>query len=126
MKTIMLDSNVVIDYSRHNTEALKRLSEYDGYLLAISFFVYVEVMAGTHPKYKIKTEKALRYFDILSFGIKPQTEGRIFARRYHAGKPMDLLIAAHAKAEGVPLLTNNIKDFAKFKGLKTIHYKLPY
>lgn len=123
---MMLDSNVVIDYIRHNTDAVKRLSEFDGYLLAISFLVYAEVMAGTQPRYKIKTEKTLRYFDILPFGNKPQAEARLFARRYHAGKPLDLLIGAHAKAEGLPLLTNNIKDFAKFKGLKVIYYKLPY
>lgn len=74
-------------------------------------------MAGSHLRYKAKTEKVLRNFDILPFATKAQETTRLFARRYRAGKPFDLLIAAHAKAEGAEFLTNNFKDFVKYKGL---------
>lgn len=121
----MLDSNVVIDYIRHNRDAVKRLSPYQGYGMVISFLIYAEVMAGSHPKFKAKTEKVLKFFTILSFSTKAQETTRLFARRYHAGKPMDLLIAAHAKAAGIEFLTNNTKDFTKYKGLKVHHYAIP-
>ena len=41
------------------------------------------------------------------------------ATRNNKKDHLDKLIAAHAVALGVVLVTNNLKDFAKFPGLKT-------
>ncbi len=126
MEKIMLDSNVIIDLIRNKDKALERLLDFSHYQFTISHFVYIEVLAGAQKHRKADTSKFLRAYSVLPFNSNAHEEARLLARRYHAGKPMDLLIAAHAKAEKVPLLTNNINDFAKFKGLKTMHYRLPY
>lgn len=125
MKTLMIDSNVIIDLLRNRRKALGRIQRFSQYKLVVSHFSYIEVMAGAQSHRKADTEKFFRQYLVLSFNNKAQIESRSLARRYHAGKPLDLLIAAHAKAEGVELLTNNVKDFAKYKGLKVLHYEIP-
>ena len=46
-----------------------------------------------------------------------ENEGRIIG-------PMDLLIAAHAAAENVILVTNNEKEFTRVRGLKTENWAI--
>lgn len=36
--------------------------------------------------------------------------------------PNDLWIAAHAKAEGMTLVTNNVREFKRVKGLKVVNW----
>ena len=47
--------------------------------------------------------------------------GKIRAYLERQGKPigpLDMLIAGHAKAEGLTLVTNNVKEFERVPGLK--------
>jgi tRNA(fMet)-specific endonuclease VapC len=51
--------------------------------------------------------------------------GRLCARLESRGKPigiLDTLIAAHAMALNVTLVTNNTKHFARISGLKTVNW----
>lgn len=121
----MLDTNVVIDIQRNERQAMQKLAEFREHTLAISFLVYIEVMAGAQLRQKADTEKFLKWFVILPFDAKAQAVGKKFGRQHFVGrenKPMYLLIAAHAKSENVTVVTNNAKDFV-FKGLKVYHYQ---
>ncbi len=56
---------------------------------------------------------------------QPKKTSEQFAFKYFTGRenpPMDLLIAAHAKALNLPIITNNAKDFI-FKEVKVYHYE---
>lgn len=120
-----IDSNVVIDLLRNRRRALERIQVFSRYKPVVSHLSYIAVMAGAQNHRKGDTEKFFRQYAVLPFGRNAQLESRQLARRYHAGKPFDLLIAAHAKAEGVAFLTNNLKDFTKYKGRKVHHYVIP-
>jgi tRNA(fMet)-specific endonuclease VapC len=60
-------------------------------------------------------------FDVLAFdGGAAQEYGRIRATLRRRGTPIgrrDTLIAAHAKAEGLTLVTNNTREFMRVEGL---------
>lgn len=124
MKIVMLDANVVIDYIRHTNDALERLQPYNGYKLAVSFLVYTEVMAGAQPRHKAQTEKIFNYFPVMPYSTKAQLLARVLARKYHVSHPMDLLIASHAIDLDTPFLTNNMRDFTRYKELQVLHYKI--
>lgn len=46
MKTVMLDTNVVLDIMYNERDAMEKLAEFSGSVLAISYLVCIEVMAG--------------------------------------------------------------------------------
>jgi tRNA(fMet)-specific endonuclease VapC len=124
MKVVMLDSNVVIDILRNEKKAYTKLKDFINFNLAISFLVYVEIMAGTQINRKAATRKFLKSFSIIPFDKKAQDFAIKFTNKYFTGrenKPMDLLIAAHAKSLNVPIITNNAKDFL-FSEIKVYHY----
>ena len=55
----------------------------------------------------------------------PRQYGDIRRDLEYAGQPigaMDLMIAAHARALGVTLVTNNVSEFAKVNGLKVANW----
>ena len=83
-----------------------------------------------------KPEKNRRHFQefLLPFDILPFDSGAAveygIVRQYleKAGSPigpLDTLIAAHALALGVTLVTNNQREFSRVPGLKTENWCLP-
>jgi tRNA(fMet)-specific endonuclease VapC len=121
---LMLDTNVLIDLIRNKNIAIKRLQDYLKFDFVISYLVYAEIMAGAQLKDKFKTKQFLESFIILNFDEKAHLQATKYLNKYFTGtqnKPMDLLVAAHAKSLKMPILTNNSKDFI-FSGLKTFYY----
>ncbi|MEZ5534556.1 MAG: PIN domain-containing protein [Thiolinea sp.] len=59
---------------------------------------------------------------VLDFDAKAATHfGQIRAELYAAGKPIgpyDMMIAGHARAEGLILVTNNTREFERIPGLR--------
>lgn len=124
MKTAMLDTNVLFDLMKNEKSALEKLKDFKGYKFVISFLVYAEVMAGSQLRVKADTRKFLRKFPVKEYDTKAHTAAVKFLNKYFTGrknKPMDLLIAAHAKSLNIPVITNNDKDFI-FKEIKVFHY----
>ena len=122
MKMVMLDTNILIDLAKKRDYVLPRLNDFAGYTLAISHIVYVEFMAGTQVHGKKDARKFLRQFKMIHYDAAAQTVANAFANKYFTGrenKPMDLLIAAHAKSLGLGIITANSKDFI-FSGV-TVH-----
>jgi tRNA(fMet)-specific endonuclease VapC len=60
--------------------------------------------------------------EVLPFGDKAAAHyGQIRAELEHAGAPigsLDMLIAAHARSEGLILVTNNEREFGRVPGLR--------
>ena len=125
MKILMFDTNVVFDLMYHEKKTMAKLADYSTYDFAISILVYAEVMAGAQLRVKQDTRKFLQRFKICNFDAKAHTVAKIFLDKYFTGrekKPMDLLIAAHAKSLNVPVITNNARDFI-FKEVQVVYYE---
>jgi tRNA(fMet)-specific endonuclease VapC len=60
--------------------------------------------------------------EVLPFSVKAAAHfGQIRAELARAGRPCgayDMLIAAHARSEGLVLITNNVREFQKMPGLR--------
>ena len=66
-------------------------------------------------------EAMVARLEVLPFDTKPAYHfGQIRASLYSIGKPIgpyDMMIAGHARASGLTLVTNNIKEFERVPGL---------
>lgn len=115
----LLDTSVVIDLERHEAEALPRE-------LAVSAVTMAELAAGSHATAdpRRRAERMLRLqhaeatFDQLPFDSNAaRAYGRIYAAVLAAGRKapgrraLDLLIAATALSNELPLYTQNPNDF---------------
>ena len=74
------------------------------------------------PDLKVRLEALLRSLPILPFGeAEARAAARIRADLETAGKPIgphDVLIAATALAHGATLVTRNLREFRRVKGLR--------
>lgn len=115
----LLDTSVVIDLERIPVEALPAE-------VAISSITMAELTAGPHatndPAERSRRQDRLQRteaaFDPLPFTTDAaRAYGRVFAavaaagRKPRGARAVDLLIAATALAEGLPLYTRNADDF---------------
>lgn len=125
--TYMLDTNICIYAMKKKPEqVLKRLKEtlYNG--VCISSITLAELEYGMkHSSNPEKNARALlRFlvpFSILPFDPAAAAEyGEIRAHLQRQGTPigpLDMLIAGHARSEGLILVTNNVKEFERVPGL---------
>lgn len=123
----MLDTNICIymikQKPRQVIEKLKSMNKSD---LCISSITYSELLYGVEKSLNVaKNLLALTMF-LSNIEILPYDEnasldyGFIRANLEKKGKPigpLDLLIAAHAKSLKMTLVTNNVKEFERVKGL---------
>ncbi len=126
--TYMLDTNICIYAMKKKPEkVLRRFQEELEEGLCISSITLAELEYGMkHSSDPARNEQALLRFlvplSILPFGAAAAAEyGEI--RAYLQGKgmpigPLDMLIAGHAKAEKMVLVTNNVKEFERVPGLE--------
>ena len=124
----LLDTSVVVDLNTIPPERLPRE-------LRISAITLAELYAGPAGRSVTPAERMNRLatiqrtevaFDPLPFGVAAaRASGLIYAAivadgRQSRGRLADLLIAAVALAEGLPLMTRNPTDFAGLDNLITI------
>ncbi len=125
--TYMLDTNICIYAMKKKPEqVLRRLKEALHSGICISSITLAELEYGMkHSSNPEKNAQALlRFlvpFSILPFEPAAATEyGEIRAYLQRQGTPigpLDMLIAGHARAEGLVLVTNNGKEFERVPGL---------
>lgn len=129
---LMLDTNICIYIIKQQPGAvLKRFIEYKIGDIGISSITLSELRYGvaksTHQE---KNTKALDEF-ITPLEVVPFDEeaahvyGDIRATLEKAGTPigsMDMLIAAHAVSLGIPLVTNNAREFIRIPALNIVDW----
>ena len=128
----MLDTNIIIYLVNHRSEkALKQFAKHKPGDLCISAITMAELEYGVYKsKQKSQNQLALILFlsriKILPFDSKAATEyGIIRANLSQKGQLIganNLLIAAHAKAKNLTLITNNTREFQRVKGLKLANW----
>jgi tRNA(fMet)-specific endonuclease VapC len=126
----LLDSSVCIPILR-NKVGLAKLP--DPALCGIPVIVAAELWTGVkknsskHPQHAARLEAFLSLFHLAEFTIQDalhyaEIRAALEARGRIIG-PMDLLIAAQARSIGATLVTANIGEFKRVKGLKVMAWK---
>ncbi len=129
---LMLDTNICIYIIKQQPVAvLKRFLEYQIGDIGISSITLSELRYGVAKSaHQDKNSKALDEFiiplEVISFDdAAAHVYGDIRAALEKAGTPigaMDMLIAAHAVSLGIPLVTNNIREFVRIPSLNVIDW----
>jgi tRNA(fMet)-specific endonuclease VapC len=123
----MLDTNIVSELVRNPRGAVfDRIAAVGGDSLCISIITAAELRYGCAKRGSARlldqVEAILEGLDILPLDVPADTEyGGIRAELEAAGKPIgpnDLLIAAHAHAIKAVLVTANIAEFSRIRGLE--------
>lgn len=128
----MLDINIIVYAKNNNPEkVLSMFKQYKPEELCISAITMAELEYGVCNSSKPDQNRlALMLFlsgiEVMAFDSKAAAEyGLIRFDLKSKGNIIganDMLIAAHAKALGLTLITNNSKEFEKVKGLKIINW----
>lgn len=126
--TYMLDTNICIYAIKNKPETvLRRMKKEMDSGLCISSVTLAELEYGVrHSLQPAKNEQALLRFllilTVLPFDAAAASEyGRIREDLQKKGTPigpLDMLIAAHARAEDLILVTNNVREFIRVPDLK--------
>ena len=121
----LLDTSVVIDLEKLDPSRLPIEA-------AVSAITMAELAAGPHAtpdageraRRQDRLQRAEAAFDPLPFdGEAARAYGRVFSavaaagRKARGARAVDLLVAATALAEGLPLYTRNGDDFRALEGL---------
>ncbi|MCR4767988.1 MAG: type II toxin-antitoxin system VapC family toxin [Saccharofermentans sp.] len=124
----MLDTNICIYIIKHKPESvytkLKKIKPEDVCISSITYseFAYGVEKSEQTDRNRLALTLMLSNIDIEAFdAVAAEEYGDIRARLEKAGTPigsLDMLIAAHAKALGCTLVTNNGKEFSRVEGLR--------
>lgn len=123
----MLDTNMCIYAQKDIPQVVERIQSNACSGLTISSITLAELEYGVNvsaniTKNSIALYKFLSNFDILNFDQKAAAEyGDIRADLRRKGTPigsMDMLIAAHARARNLILVTHNTREFERVEGLQ--------
>lgn len=123
----MLDTNIVSDLMRYpQGRVFERIVEVGSDQLSVSIITAAEIRYGCakkgSPRLLAQAEAILGSIEILPFEVPADAEyGGIRAELEAAGKtigPNDLLIAAHCYAVGSTLVTDNVDEFSRVRGLQ--------
>jgi len=123
----MLDTNICIYYiNKKSPHIMEKVHQHMLEGICISAITLAELEHGVaksaYPEQNAdKLAQFLSIFDVISFdGAAATAYGIIQTDLQRKGtpiSPMDTLIAAHARAEGLTLVTNNIREFERVAGL---------
>lgn len=127
----MLDTNIVSDLVRSpQGRVFDQIAALGSDTMCISIITAAELRYGCakkgSPRLLAQVEAILASIDILPFDVPADTEyAGIRAELEAAGKPIgpnDLLIAAHAYAAGATLVTANVSEFERVRGLRVANW----
>ena len=127
MKSIVLDTDILIDYFRRYEKSERFMQELkkEGSIVYFSAITETELISGSECN---KSEVKARILDFLSNFTKIPVDNQIAVkagdfRRIHGMIIPDALIAATSYCMKAVLITRNAKDFEK---IKEINVKCPY
>lgn len=123
----MLDTNVCIHAIKQKPKnVLIHILQQDADDLCVSSITYAELMHGAEKsrepnRNRIAVTLFLSSITILDFdSCEAEEYGKVRAELEKNGTPigpMDMLIASHARAEGLTLVTNNTRKFNRVEEL---------
>jgi tRNA(fMet)-specific endonuclease VapC len=127
MLRYLLDTNIVIYViKRRPAQALALFNQHAGHM-AISSITLAELMHGVEKSSQpaanlLAVEDFCSRLEVLPYGAKSaQHYGDIRATLEKQGQTIgvnDLHIAAHARSEGLSLVTNNVREFERVHALQ--------
>ena len=124
----MLDTNICIYTIKHKPpEVIKNFLRHNPDEMCISSITYAELMHGVEKSQAVERNRMaitlfLSAITILPFNQYAAEEyGKVHAELERKGTPigpMDMLIAGHARAEELVLVTNNTREFFRVENLE--------
>lgn len=130
----LLDTNVVSELVRRpNGEVATRVASLAPSVFGISIVVAAELRYGAERRGSLRLsrqlEAVLAAIEVLPIETPVDRHyGAIRNELESAGNPIshnDLLIAAHARALGATLVTNNVREFRRVPGLAVENWHVP-
>lgn len=127
MITYLLDTNIVIYVIKRRPVEVLGVFNANATRMAISVITLAELMHGAEKSSKPAQNLAVVEDFCSRLSVLPYTEkaaqhyGQIRTALEKKGEPIgvnDLHIAAHARSEGLILVTNNEKEFSKVPSLQ--------
>jgi tRNA(fMet)-specific endonuclease VapC len=134
MLKYLLDTNIVIYVIKHRPPEVREVFNRHQGRMAISAVTLAELLHGAEksadaPRNLRVVEDLCSRLDVLPYGLKAaQHYGSIRAALERRGQPIgvnDLHIAAHARSEGLTLVSNNLREFDRVEGLLTENWLAP-
>ena len=133
MLRYLLDTNIVIYVIKRKPQsALHLFNEHAGHM-AISSITLAELLHGAEksnaPERSLSVvEDFCTRLEVLSYGAKAaQHYGSIRTALEKQGQPIgvnDLHIAAHARSEGLTLVSNNLREFERVAALQLANWAI--
>ena len=126
MLRYLLDTNICVYVIKRRPESLLSRFNENASHLAISAITLSELLHGaeksSQPQRTLSVvEDFCSRLDVLDYGAKAaQHYGQIRSALERRGTPIgvnDLHIAAHARSEGLTLVSNNLREFERVEGL---------
>ena len=115
----LLDTNVLIDVlGDARSGATMRLGECRRGTVAVSAISYAETLLGLSRRGPDAVERARALFDLVEVLAFDRDAAAAYAELPFRRGSYDRLIAAHARALNLVLVTNNVRDFADVPGLR--------
>ena len=124
----LLDTNICIYIARRSPpEVLSRLERLKPGDVGMSVITYLELVYGAYKSRRVQSnleaiESLSRLVPVLSLDVTAARRyGQIRTDLEKRGAPIgayDLLIAAHALAGGLTVVTNNTREFRRVAGLR--------
>ena len=131
MLRFLLDTNIAIYViKRRPIAALELFNAHSGQM-AVSSITLAELLHGAEkssaPERSLAVvEDFCSRLDVLAYGAKAaQHYGSIRAALERVGQPFgvnDMHIAAHARSEGLTLVSNNMREFDRVPALQTANW----
>ncbi len=112
----MLDTNICIYLiKKHPPEIVEKFDKHRRGEICISSITWAELCCGIKKDDDGITKQLLELLKVVPFGVE---EGKVFGRLSelfpNRKANLDRMIAAHALALGVTLVTNNLSDFENY------------
>ena len=128
MLKYLLDTNIVIYVIKRRPIEVMRVFNENAGRMAISAITLSELFHGAEKSAKVAqnlevVEEFASLLEVLPYTARAsQHYGSIRAALERVGQPIginDLHLAAHARSEGLTLVTNNLAEFERVPGLLT-------
>ena len=127
MLKYLLNTNIVIYTMKNRPQRVRRYFKEKQGRMAISTVSLGELVFGAERSQHVERnladiEALTARLDVLPFNNSAAYHfGQIRAELYQKGNPIgpyDMMIAGHARAQGLTLVTNNIREFERVQGLR--------